>query len=85
MTANGGQRAGQGKPAVFEDDQCARGVGAPGEHSFDRDTEHPFGLGWVAVKRVPEADGQVRPAIHVRSHPLGRAGCARDELIEELL
>ena len=53
MKTNGGQYAGQGETAIFENDQCARRVAALREQVIDSDTEHPFGLGWVAVTRVP--------------------------------
>jgi hypothetical protein len=84
MTANGGQDTGQGQAAIVENDQRAGRVGASGERVIDRDTEHPFWRAGVAVTGVPQADGQVRPAVHVRSPALGQ-GCGGGELIEELL
>lgn len=73
VSTNGGQHASQGNAAIFENDQCARRVGAAGERVIDRDTEHPFRLAWVAVAGIPQSEGQIGPPVHVRSPPLGRA------------
>lgn len=85
MKADGGQHAGQGQTAIRENDQGARRVGAADEDVIDGDTEDSFRLVRVAVAGIPEPERQVGTPVHAGSAPLGGAGCAGSELIEELL